>query len=92
MQFFGHIYGDINIHVYFIRDKKGGVEKKCETCGHTWWVSKNSEKQKNNADHCFECAYNYIEDIEECGYCGLGNGCGGCSGPEEYDGDDFWND
>ena len=76
------IYDDINFDVYFIRDKKGGIEKKCETCGHTWWVSKNPEKQDQDPD-CFECKYNdaWMDHLPDCHYCGIG--CDGCSGPEE---------
>ena len=77
------VFDDKNFDVYFIRDKKGGIEKKCETCGHTWWVSKNPEKQSDQ--RCYECTFGI--HIEECPYCGMGNGCDGCSGPEEYDDD-----
>ena len=81
----------MNFHVYFIRDKKGGVEKKCETCGYTWWVSKDPEKQNADPD-CFMCRFDEAwGDCLDCQYCGMGNGCDGCSGPgEEFDDDDYY--
>ena len=68
------------------------VEKKCETCGHTWWVSTRDdpEKQTKEPDTCFQCKYN--DDSPDCNYCGDGTGCFGCSGPEEeMSDDDYYN-
>ena len=71
-------------------DGEPGIEKKCETCGHKWWISKNPEKETKEPDTCFECKYNDAwMDHLVCQYCG--NGCDGCSGPEEeMEDDDYY--
>ena len=78
----------------FIRGKKGGIEKKCKTCGHKWWVSKNPEKESKEPDTCWECKYNEAWR-SLCDHCTLASGCTGCAGPNEYwvpsDDDDYYN-
>ena len=86
----------MNFDVNFIRDKKGGIEKKCDKCGHKWWISKNPEKETKEAETCFQCIINdaWMEYAEAyCSYCVYDDptsNCTGCSGPEEEDYYDYY--